>query len=65
MGRRIRWLGVIMVACLGLVIAQLNRQMPYTCGDSVLPVDHVDVKFIDNLTRFVEVGLCKGHPAHL
>ena len=23
MGRRIRWLGVIMVACLGLVIAQL------------------------------------------
>ena len=23
MGRRIRWLGVIMVACLGLVVAQL------------------------------------------
>lgn len=26
----------------GLVIAQLNTQMPYTYGDSVLPVGHVD-----------------------
>ncbi len=27
----------------GLVVAQLNPHMPYTFGDSVIPIDHVDL----------------------
>jgi acyl-CoA hydrolase len=40
----------------GLVIAQLNRQVPYTFGDAVLPLDAVDYAFEAEATLQAGIG---------
>ena len=46
MGRRIRWLGVFMVVCLGLVVAQLvNREV----ADRIGVINHGQILFMGTI----------------